>query len=438
MTYHYYNKEAETMPREKLKALQSQRLCDMVRRVYENVPMYKQRFDEMGLKPEDIKSIDDITKLPFTYKQDLRDNYPFGLFAVPMCEVVRVHASSGTTGKQTVVGYTANDMKLWGEVMARTLGAGGVTKDDIGHISYGYGLFTGGLGGGLGSETIGCATIPASTGNTRRQVTILQDFKPSFILATPSYALTIAEFMEQNGMTKEDIHLKAGFFGAEPWTENMRKEIEQLLNLKAYDIYGLSEVIGPGVAYECECQNGLHVNEDHFFLEIIDPETGEPVPDGTEGEIVFTCMTKEALPLIRYRTRDVGMRMPGECDCGRTFVRMVKPAGRTDDMLIIRGVNVFPSQIESVLMNMEGIAPFFQMIVEREGNLDKLTVLVELTEETFTDEVRKLEAMSKRVTDAIHSVLGIAAKVKLVEPKSIERFEGKAKRVIDKRTQVNF
>ena len=438
MTYHYYNKEAETMPREQLKALQSERLCAMVKRVYEKIPLYRKRFDEIGLKPEDIKSIDDISKLPFTTKQDLRDNYPFGLFAVPMEEVVRIHASSGTTGKQTVVGYTENDMKLWGEVMARTLGAGGITSSDIGHISYGYGLFTGGLGGGLGSETIGCATIPASTGNTRRQVTVLQDFKPSFILATPSYALTIAEFMEQNGISKEDISLKAGFFGAEPWTESMRKEIEQRLGLKAYDIYGLSEVIGPGVAYECECQHGLHVNEDHFYLEIINPETGEPVPDGVEGEIVFTCMTKEALPLIRYRTRDVGMRIPGECECGRSFVRMVKPAGRTDDMLIIRGVNVFPSQIESVLVDMDGIAPFFQMIVEREGNLDKLTVLVELNEDAFTDEVRKLEAISKRVTDAIHSVLGISAKVKLVEPKSIERFEGKAKRVIDKRTQVNF
>ncbi len=438
MSYHYYNKAAETMPREHLHDLQSERLCAMVKRVYEKVPMYRQRFDEMGLKPDDIRSIDDITKLPFTYKQDLRDNYPFGLFAVPMDEIVRLHASSGTTGKQTVVGYTANDMKLWGEVMARTLGAGGVTNADIGHISYGYGLFTGGLGGGLGSETIGCATIPASTGNTRRQVTILQDFKPSFILATPSYALTIAEFLESNGISTDELNLKAGFFGAEPWTESMRREIENRLNLKAYDIYGLSEVIGPGVAFECECQNGLHVNEDHFYLEIIDPETGSPVPDGTEGEIVFTCMTKEALPLIRYRTRDVGKRLPGQCECGRSLVRMVKPAGRTDDMLIIRGVNVFPSQIESVLVNMDGIAPFFQMIVEREGNLDKLTVLVELTEETFTDEVRKLEAMSKKVTEAIHSVLGIAAKVKLVEPRSIERFEGKAKRVIDKRTQVNF
>lgn len=438
MEYHIYNREAETMPREKLRELQSQRLRDMVKRVYENVPFYKKKFDEMGLRPEDISSIDDITKLPFTTKQDMRDNYPYGLFAVPMDEVVRIHASSGTTGKQTVVGYTRKDLELWGEVMARTLGAGGVTNKDIGHISYGYGLFTGGLGGNVGSETIGCATIPASTGNTRRQVTILQDFGPTFILCTPSYALTIAEFMEQNGISKNDISLKAGFFGAEPWTESMRKEIEHRLGIKAYDIYGLSEVIGPGVAFECECQNGLHVNEDHFFLEIINPETGEPVPDGEEGEIVFTCLTKEALPLVRYRTRDVGKRIPGVCKCGRTTVRMVKPAGRTDDMLIIRGVNVFPSQIESVLMDMEGIAPFFQMIVEREGNLDRLTVLVEMNEDSFTDEVKKLEAITARVTEAIHSVLGISAKVKLVGPRSIERFEGKAKRVIDKRTQVNF
>lgn len=438
MSYHMYNAKAEAMPREELKGLQSERLCTMAKRVYEKVPFYKAKFDELGLKPEDIKSIDDITKLPFTNKQDLRDNYPFGLFAVPMDEVVRVHASSGTTGKQTVVGYTRNDLDLWGEVMARTLGAGGVTSSDIGHISYGYGLFTGGMGGNLGSETVGCATIPASTGNTRRQVTIMQDFKPTFILMTPSYALTVAEYLEQNDIPLDTISLKCGFFGAEPWTEEMRREIEKRLHLKAYDIYGLSEVIGPGVAYECECQNGLHVNEDHFYIEIIDPETLQPVPDGTEGEIVFTCMTKEALPLVRYRTHDIGMRMQGKCECGRTFVRLAKPSGRTDDMLIIRGVNVFPSQIESVLMNMEGIAPFFQMIVEREGNLDKLTVLVELTEDAFTDEVRKLESLSKSVTDNIHSVLGIAAKVKLVEPRSIERFEGKAKRVIDKRKQVNY
>ena len=430
---HMYDRLNESMPREKLRELQGKRLNTTVERVFKEVPMYRERFSEMGINPSQIKSIDDIVKLPFTYKSDLRDNYPYGLFAAPMSEIVRVHASSGTTGKQTVVGYTESDMKIWGQVMARTLGGGGITRDDIGHISYGYGLFTGGLGGGLGSETIGCATIPASVGNTRRQVTILQDFKPTFILCTPSYALTIAEFMKDNNIPVESLSLKSGFFGAEPWTNEMRREIEARLNLKAYDIYGLSEIIGPGVAYECECQNGLHVNEDHFFLEIINSETGMPVPDGEQGEIVFTCLTKEALPLIRYRTNDVGYKIPGMCECGRTSVRMAKPAGRSDDMLIIRGVNVFPSQIESVLMDMDITAPFFQMVVEREGRLDRLTVLVEMTEQNFTDEVRKLQAMSKDVSSAIESLLGISVRVRLVEPKSIERFEGKAVRVIDRR-----
>lgn len=436
--YHMYDRENETMPREELTKLQGERLRRTVRRAYDNVPMYRKRFTDLGLNPDDIHSIDDITKLPFTEKQDLRDNYPYGLFAVPMEQVVRIHASSGTTGKQTVVGYTRNDLDVWGQVMARTLGAGGVTKHDIGHISYGYGLFTGGLGGNIGSETIGCATIPASTGNTQRQVTILRDFKPSFILCTPSYALTIAEYLSDNNIPASELSLRAGFFGAEPWTENMRREIESRLNLKAYDIYGLSEIIGPGVASECECQSGLHVNEDHFYLEIIDSDTGKPVPDGQEGEIVFTCITKEALPLIRYRTRDVGIKIPGQCDCGRTLTRMTKPAGRTDDMLIIRGVNVFPSQVESVLMEMSETAPFFQMIVEREGALDSLTVLVEMTDEFFTDEIRKLQEMSAKIGAAINSTLGIAAKVRLVEPKSIQRFEGKAVRVIDKRKDVKF
>lgn len=433
-----YNREVEAMPREELKKLQGERLHATVERVYNNVPMYKERFDSLGINPADITSIDDLVKLPFTYKQDLRDNYPYGLFASPMEDVVRIHASSGTTGKQTVVGYTRNDMDIWGEVMARTLGAGGVTPADIGHISYGYGLFTGGLGGNLGSETIGCATIPASVGNTARQATILQDFKPTFILCTPSYALTIAEYLDEKGIDASKLSLKYGFFGAEPWTENMRHEIEKRLHLKAFDIYGLSEVIGPGVAYECECQSGLHVAEDHFFLEIIDPDTEEPVPDGTEGEIVFTCITKEALPLIRYRTRDVGVKISEPCACGRTSVRMTKPAGRTDDMLIIRGVNVFPSQIESVLINIDGVAPFFQMIVTRDGNLDRLTVKVEMTEDMFSDEIRVIEQRAAKITQAINSMLGIAVKVKLVAPKSIERFEGKAVRVIDKRTQVKF
>jgi phenylacetate-CoA ligase len=431
--YHYYNPEAETMPVDQLRELQGSRLNDTIRRVYENVPMYRKRFDDAGLKPDDIRSVDDLNKLPFTVKQDLRDNYPFGLFAVPMEEIVRIHASSGTTGKQTVVGYTKNDIKIWGEVMARTLGAGGVTKKDIGHISYGYGLFTGGLGGHIGSETIGCATIPASTGNTMRQVTILQDFKPTFLLCTPSYALTIAEYLEDNKIPLESLSLKYGFFGAEPWSVNMRAEIEKRLNLKAYDIYGLSEIIGPGVGYECEDQSGLHIAEDHFILEIIDPDTGKQVPDGQSGEIVFTCITKEALPLIRYRTRDIGRKIPGLCSCGRTCVRMSKPSGRTDDMLIIRGVNVFPSQIESVLMNLSGIAPHYQLVVERINSLDRLTVLVELTEENFTSEVRRLEEINKKIRSAIESTLGISVTVKLVTPKSIQRFEGKAVRVVDKR-----
>ncbi len=313
------------------------------------------------------------------------------------------------------------------------MGAGGVTKKDIGHISYGYGLFTGGLGGHIGSETIGCATIPASTGNTVRQITILQDFKPTFLLCTPSYALTIAEYLEDNKIPLESLNLKFGFFGAEPWSESMRAEIETRLNLKAYDIYGLSEIIGPGVGYECEDQCGLHIAEDHFILEIIDPNTGKQVPDGQRGEIVFTCITKEALPLIRYRTRDIGCKIPGLCSCGRTCVRMAKPSGRTDDMLIIRGVNVFPSQIESVLMDLGGIAPHYQLVVERENSLDRLTVLVELTEENFTGEVRRLEEINKKIRSAIESTLGIAVTVKLVSPKSIQRFEGKAVRVVDKR-----
>lgn len=431
--YHIYNIEAETMPVEKLRELQSKRLADTVRRVYENVPFYRKKFDDAGISPSDIRTIEDISKLPFTVKQDLRDNYPYGLFAVPMEEIVRIHASSGTTGKQTVVGYTKNDLQLWGEVMARTLGAGGVTKKDIGHISYGYGLFTGGLGGHIGSETIGCATIPASTGNTQRQVTILQDFKPTFLLCTPSYALTIAEYIEDNKIPVENLSLKCGFFGAEPWTESMRAEIERKLNLKAYDIYGLSEIIGPGVGYECQEQNGLHIAEDHFYLEIINPETGKPVPDGEQGEIVFTCLSKEALPLIRYRTRDVGRKLPDPCACGRTCVRMSKPSGRTDDMLIIRGVNVFPSQIESVLLDMGGLAPHYQLVVERVGTLDRLTVLVELTEENFTSEIRRLEEINKKIRSEIESVLGISVNVKLVSPKSIQRYEGKAVRVIDKR-----
>ncbi len=429
----YWESQIETASREEMHALQSQRLVNTVRRVYENVPAYREKMDAIGLKPEDIRSRDDLRKLPFTNKQDLRDNYPFGLFAAPREDVVRIHASSGTTGKQTVVGYTRNDLKIWGDCMARTFAAGGVTKHDVGHIAYGSGLFTGGLGAHGGSETIGAITVPVSTGNTARQIQILKDFGCSFICCTPSYALFIAETMEKEGIDPASLALKVGFFGAEPWTENMRREIENRLHIQTRDIYGLSEVIGPGVAFECECHSGLHVNEDHFIPEIIDPETGEPLPDGTAGELVFTCVSKEALPLLRYRTHDVSCLIAGKCECGRTLIRIAKPAGRTDDMLIIRGVNVFPSQIESVLLEYNAVAPYYLLVVDRRGNLDTLEVQVELTEQAFSDQVRDLEGMKLDIRRRIESTLGIAANVKLVEPGTLPRSEGKAKHILDKR-----
>ena len=424
----------EQLSREEMRELQSKRLKETIKHVYEHMAPYRQTMDEAGITPDDINSVDDLKKLPFTYKQDLRDNYPFGLFAVPMDDVVRVHASSGTTGKQTVVGYTQKDLDTWGEVMARTFTAGGVTKKDIGHISYGYGLFTGGLGAHGGSETIGCATVPVSTGNTSRQIQILRDFGCNFICCTPSYALFIAETLEQMGVDPASLPLRVGFFGAEPWTENMRKEIESRLKITTRDIYGLSEIIGPGVAFECECQNGLHVNEDHFIPEIIDPETGEVLPEGMSGELVFTCISKEALPLIRYRTRDVSRLSAETCGCGRTLIKMLKPAGRTDDMLIIRGVNVFPSQVESVLLEFSAAAPYYLLVVDRVGNLDTLEVQVELTEEAFSDQVRELEKLAKDIRRKIESTLGIAAQVKLVEPKTLPRVEGKARHILDKRS----
>ncbi len=423
----------EQLSRDEMRDLQGKRLKETITRVYRSVAPYRKKMDEAGVTPDDIQTVDDLKKLPFTYKQDLRDNYPFGLFAVPMDDVVRIHASSGTTGKQTVVGYTRNDLALWGEVMARTFTAGGVTKKDIGHISYGYGLFTGGLGAHGGSETIGCATVPVSTGNTNRQIQILRDFGCSFICCTPSYALYIAETLEQMGVDPAALPLRVGFFGAEPWTENMRREIENRLKITTRDIYGLSEIIGPGVSFECECQNGLHVNEDHFIPEIIDPETGEVLPEGSAGELVFTCITKEALPLIRYRTRDVSRLQTVPCACGRTLVKMMKPAGRTDDMLIIRGVNVFPSQVESVLLEFSAAAPYYLLVVDRVGNLDTLEIQVELTEEAFSDQVRQLEKLGKDIRRSIESTLGIAAQVKLVEPRTLPRSEGKAKHILDKR-----
>lgn len=432
-----WNPEMETISRENLEKIQSERLKKTVERVYQNVPFYKEKFDQAGIKPKDIQSVKDLSKLPFTIKQDLRDNYPFKLFAVPQEQVTRIHASSGTTGKMTVVGYTDNDIKTWSEVMARSMGCGNVTKKDIVQISYGYGLFTGGLGAHYGAERVGATVVPTSGGNTKRQLHIMKDFGSTVLACTPSYALYLAESMEEEGIKPEDLALRVGFFGAEPWSNNMRKEIERKLNIKAFDIYGLSEIMGPGVACECSEQNGLHVWEDNFIVEVIDPNTGETLPDGEKGELVFTCITKEALPLIRYRTRDISILTHEPCACGRTHVRMHRVMGRTDDMLIIRGVNVFPSQIESVLLEIGETEPHYQLIVDRQGNLDDLEIWVEVSERLFSDEVRKLEDLGAKIKREIASVLGISSRIKLVEPKTIPRSEGKAKRVIDKRDIYN-
>lgn len=428
----YFQPEIECADRENLKKIQSQRLCHIVKQCYEKVPFYRKKFDEMGLKPADIRSIDDITKLPFTVKTDLRDNFPYGLFAVPKEEIVRIHASSGTTGKQTVVGYTASDIEHWSDGTARALTAAGCTKSDYVHVAYGYGLFTGGLGLHYGAEKVGASAIPVSSGNTQRQIQIMQDFGSTILCCTPSYAAYLGETCRDMGVDTAKLPLKAGIFGAEAWSEGMRQNIETLLHIKAYDIYGLSEIAGPGVAYECCEQSGMHVCEDYFYPEIIDPETGEPLPDGEFGELVFTCIGKEALPLIRYRTRDISAVTHEKCGCGRTLVKMHKPKGRTDDMLIIRGVNVFPSQIEYVLTKL-GLEPNYMIIVDRVGNHDTMEVQVEMNAGIFSDEVRKIAAMEKKISAAMQSILNIAAKVTLVEPKSIARSEGKAVRVIDKR-----
>jgi phenylacetate-CoA ligase len=429
-----YNEEYETMPREALEAIQLRRLQKTVARVYNTVPFYKKRFDEVGVKVDAVSSLDDLRRLPFTYKDNLRDSYPFGMFTVPMDDVVRIHASSGTTGKPTVVGYTARDIQTWSELMARTLMAGGATRGDMIHNAYGYGLFTGGLGFHYGAEKLGASVIPISGGNTKRQVMIMTDFGPTILTCTPSYALLIAEVAEEMGVDFREFNFKAGIFGAEPWSEQMREEIERKLNIKAMDIYGLSEIIGPGVSVECiEAQNGLHIFEDHFIPEIIDPDTEEVLPYGTPGELVFTTITKEAFPVIRYRTRDISVLYPEPCRCGRTIVRMGRVQGRSDDMLIIRGVNVFPSQIESVIMEIDGIEPYYQLEVTREGRLDTLTVKVEVNEKVFSDEVKNLQNMERKLEKNIKEMLSVSAQVKLVEPKSIQRSEGKAVRVIDKR-----
>ena len=429
-----FNPHAEAMPVKELRKLQGERLKTLVARAYDHVPFYRAKLDAQGVKPGDIRGIEDVAKLPFTMKKEFREQYPFGMFAAPMKEIVRIHASSGTTGKPTVVGYTKNDVDNWAECAARSLGCGGATADAVVQVAYGYGLFTGGLGMHYGAEKLGAAALPMSSGNTEKQIMLMKDFGVTVLCCTPSYALQIAEVAAQMGEDLMKLPLKSGHFGAEPWTEAMRRRIEELFPLKALDIYGLSEVAGPGVANECLEQHGLHVFEDHFYPEIIDPETGDPLPDGQKGELVFTCLTKEGVPLIRYRTRDITMILDeGPCSCGRTSRKIARLMGRTDDMLIIRGINVFPSQVEDVLVRIEGVQPQYLIVVDRQGNLDTMEIKVEVTESLFSDEVRKLEALRDKIHHQIKAMLNVSAKITLVEPKTIERTLGKAKRVQDLR-----
>lgn len=429
----FHQQELETMPREQLRNLQGERLAWQVKRMYENVELFRQRMDEKGLTPADVTCVEDLAKLPFSYKQDLRDYYPYGLFATPLKEIKRVHASSGTTGKQIVVGYTQKDLDDWADCVARMMRAVGMDDTSFIQVSYGYGLFTGGLGAHSGAERIGATVIPTSSGNTSRQIQTMIDFGSNALCCTPSYAMYLAEAIEEMNAV-DQLSLKVGIFGAEPWSEDMRHAIEEKLKIKAYDIYGLSEIMGPGVSYECDQQAGMHVCEDMFIPEIIDPDTGEVLPDGSKGELVFTTITKEGFPLIRYRTRDICSLNYQVCACGRTHVRMAKPTGRSDDMLIIRGVNVFPSQIEEVLLRVgSGITPNYQIIVDRVNNVDTLDVNVELSEEMMTDDVKSIEKLEKTIVGQLRNMLGIGATVHLVNPKSIVRSEGKAKRVIDNR-----
>ncbi|MBR5073350.1 MAG: phenylacetate--CoA ligase [Bacteroidales bacterium] len=431
-----WNPNKESMPREQMRELQGKRLHKIVDNVYHNVPFYRHKMQEMDITPGDITSIDDIVKLPFTTKQDLRDNYPTGLQAAPMSRIIRFHASSGTTGNPTIVGYTRKDVEIWSECMARCLTAYGVTRDDVFSVAYGYGLFTGGLGVHYGVEHLGAAVLPTSTGNTEKHVRLLRDLGVTGIACTPSYALYLAETMEKMGITPDMIKLKVGAFGAEPWTESMRQEIQKRLGLKGYNLYGLSEIMGPCVSYECECQNGSHICEDHYFPEIVDPNTLEPLPNGQTGELVFTTLTKEGMPLLRYRTRDLCSLMEGECECGRTSVRMGRIMGRSDDMLIIRGINVFPSQVESVILGMPECAPRFLLIVDRVNNLDTLTVQVEVRQEYFDsgfDTLTPITDLEKKIAEKIRSVLSIGVKVQIKAPNTIERSQGKSKFVIDNR-----
>lgn len=426
----------ETLPREDLEALQLRRLQALVERVYHNVPFYRKRLDERGIAPRDIKRLSDLSRLPLTEKQDLRNNYPFGLFAVSMDNIVRIHSSSGTTGKATVVGYTRRDIQNWARLMARGLAAAGVGPDDLVHVAYGYGLFTGGLGVHYGVEALGATTIPMSGGSTRRQITLLRDFGATAICCTPSYFVHLCEAALEMGVDFKQLPLRTGIFGAEPWTDAMRRDIEQRAGIKAMDIYGLSEVMGPGVGSECaEGQNGLHLQEDHFLLETIDPDSGEVLPRGEMGELVVTTLTKEGIPLIRYRTRDLSSLDNTPCRCGRTTARMMRVQGRSDDMLIIRGVNVFPQQIEAILLETEGLSPHYQLVVTRDGAMDNLEVRVEINEGVFSDEIKGLQRLEKNVQKTIKEFLGVTTRVKLVEPKGIERSEGKVKRIIDLRSQ---
>ncbi|MCQ2597069.1 MAG: phenylacetate--CoA ligase [Treponema sp.] len=432
MDLRFFQKEYECMPRDQIKELQSKRLKEQFKWAYENVEFYRNRCNEAGVTPKDVNGLEDLHKLPFMYKDDLRATYPYGLFAVPMSDVVRLHASSGTTGKQIVVGYTKEDLDIWDDLAARQLVAVGATKDDFVHVSYGYGLFTGGFGLHGGATKLGCTVIPVGSGNTQRQITIMKDFRSTILACTPSYAAYLGETLKDMGYTTDDICLKAGIFGAEPWTEEMRRGIEKSLGIKAYDIYGLTEIMGPGVSYECGEQKGMHVNEDHFIVETINPDTGLPVEEGQKGELVFSCITRKAFPLLRFRTKDIGILNHADCPCGRTFVRMSKPMGRTDDMLIIRGVNVFPSQIEGVLME-KGYPANYQIVVDRVNNTDTFEVQVEMSEDKFSDVVAEVTKQEKELQAALLTILQIKADVKLCAPKSIERSIGKAKRVIDKR-----
>ena len=428
-----WNENIECMDRESLRKIQSIRLKKIVEHVYLNTPFYRKKMQELGITPDDINDIDDIVKLPFTTKNDLRDNYPFGLCAVPMSQIVRIHASSGTTGKPTVVGYTRKDLSVWTESLSRCFTAYSADNSDFFQVAYGYGLFTGGLGAHYGAENIGASVIPMSSGNTEKQITLMHDFGATVLCCTPSYALFMADAIKDSGISRDELKLKIGVFGAEPWTENMRKEIEEKLGVKAYDIYGLSEIAGPGVGYECECQDGTHLNEDHFYPEIIDPLTMQQVEPGKTGELVFTHLTKEGMPLLRYRTKDLTALNYERCECGRTLVRMDRILGRSDDMLIIRGVNVFPSQFESVILEMEEFEPHYLLTVDRVNNTDRMELKVEVRLDYYSDEINKMLALKKKLVGRLQSVLGLGVDVKLVEPRSIERSIGKAKRVIDNR-----